>query len=530
MIVLGLVLLFLSIIVYFGVSITMKLLKESRIYLIIPLSICLGIAFYIMVLNLLSYYVAFKLSVYVALLLMLIVAALLRPFSLQNNKLVLGLPKKIIYLVGATALIIAFWIAYIAYNSYFFDATFHFPLSYTIAHGNFPVMNPYAPSFYYQYHYGIDLLMAATNLITGIRIPRTLDLLSPIIALAVFLMVFAIVTTYSKNWRAGYLAALLFFYGGGFRYLGIFSLKIDNLNLLKDPNFVTIHDLSHGLIADTFSVNIFNYPGALATLIYLGLVYVFIKNLENRHLTHGFMTAMLLGALALAREDYFLLLIASFSIFVLIEICWKFPNPRKLILHTLFIFLLAGFIVLCQGGVLTDLLLHRKEALPFLGIAGKIGLKKQLGFPVYYGGFIPMGSPGWLWKVVKEFGFSLILFPLTIFFCFWKRSKFGIIFSLVSIIGFLIPITISYGNRDWELVRFFRLPTMGLLLGYFLGELILYAKSSLKKYAVIFTCFVIILGAVSPLWFSSVTWKAPLYKINGWTQERDCYFRQIFNN
>lgn len=527
---LSLIFLFLGIIIYFGASITRKFLKESQVYLIIPLSICLGIAFYIMILNLLSYYIQFRFAVYISLLLMLIAAVLFRPFSLQNNKLVLGLPRKIIYLVGATVLIIAFWIGYIAYNSYFFDATFHFPLSYTIADGNFPVMNPYSPDFYYQYHYGVDLLMAAINVFTRIPIPRTPDLILPIIGFSVFLMVFAIVTTFCRNWIAGYLAALLFFYGGGFRYLDIIFLNFSSFSLLSNPNFVNIHNLSHGLITDTFSVVIFNHPGALVTLIYLGAVYLFIKNLQNRLLVHDFIIAILLGALALAREDYLLLLIASFSIFVLIEICWKFPNPRKLIFHTLFIFFLAGLIVLFQGGVLTDLLLHRKETLPFLCIAGNFGLKKQFGFPVYYNGFIPIGSSGWLWEVVKEFGFPLIFFPLTIFFSFWKRLKFGVIFSIISIIGFIIPITISYGKDDWQLVRFFQLSTMGLLLGYFLGELILYTKASLKKYVVIFTCFIVILGAVSPLWFSLVTWKDPVYKINGWTQKTDYYFRQTFND
>lgn len=522
------ILLFLGIISYFGFSVSRKLFQECQAYLIIPLSICLGLVFYIMFLNILSYLIPFRFSVYVSLLLMLMVAVLLRPFSLQNNKLVLGFPRRITFLVVSTALMIALWIGYIAYHSYFFDAYYHFNLTYTIAYGNFPVMNPFAPSFYYQYHYGINLLMAGLHLITGISVPRTPDLLLPVIAFAVFLMVFAIVMTFSKNWKAAFLAALLFFYGAGFRYLDIFSLKIDNLNLLVDPYFVNFHNLTHGLITDTFAVAIFNHPGALATLIYLGVVYLFVKNMRNRQLIHDFIIAILLGALALVREDYFLLLALSFSILLLIEICRKFPNPRKLIFHTLFIFLLAGCIVLFQGGVLTDLLLHGKQTLPFLGMAGKFGFKKQIGFPVYYDGFIPLGSPGWFWQVLKEFGFPLLFFPLTVFFCFWKRSRFGILFSIISIIGFLIPITVSYGNKDWELVRFFQLSTMGLLLGYFLGEVILSAKASLKKYIIIFASLIVILGAISPLWFSLVAWKHPIYKINGWTKELDDTYRQLF--
>jgi hypothetical protein len=524
---------FLAVLFIFGWVYNRKILKEKELYLLLPLSVIIGISSYTLLLNLLSYLLSITISFYLTLVVLIILSfliCLVFPGKIVGE-IELHLSKKAKLILALSLITILGIGAFLDMGIVIFYEEFSRAFIATIARGNFPVKYPWAPDFAAQYHYGPLLFGAAVHKISGFEVYWVFDILIFILTGVAFLMVFGLIQHYTRNTTAAFLSTLFFFFSGWLMWVKLFS----NLAYVPLPStpFLHISDsslwryiaafcirLSYLPPSDIFSLgelygfmyqknhlpSLFGFPTFLC-LVYLVLKEPVLRNSRSdyNYIALSITLMIILPFLALVDESKFGLFLLTLPLYFIIElILFKHLDLRLLFFISL-ILLASLILALFQGGYLPQFIFGSKDitANSTLVTLSSLRLRARFGIP-FADSFIPLGSSGWLTLYVRYFGIYFLTGPIILYFVYRKKIKLGIFLTLVGIIGFTLPQVISFPVIEQSLVRITHVYTLffGMVLGIILGDLIESSHNSLmSKTTWIVSWFIIIVTSGSTLLF-----------------------------
>ena len=140
----------------------------------------------------------------------------------------------------------------------------HWPLAATIAEGNFPPRLPFWPAWPAVYHYGFALLAAAVHHLSGLAVWWSIDVLTLVVALAVFWGVAALLRRAGATMNLAVVGAFFIFFGGGW-VPGWFAERITFwLTHAEGPlTAMQSEPLLVGELFKSFAVSVHEHPAAL---------------------------------------------------------------------------------------------------------------------------------------------------------------------------------------------------------------------------------------------------------------------------
>lgn len=508
---------FLAIIFFFGWKLSRIILREFELYILLPLSLALGLGFFIGIANLLAYWLGVKASIWASIFLLALIGLVWEWKKQPGSEIVLGIPGEYGLLVAGITVFIVTAVTIIAIRTDIFDAGWHFALASTIANGNFPVEDPFNIGKYVQYHYAVDFFMAAIHLVSNLPIHRTNDLVIILTHPLIFLSIFALTTWSTRSSLIGLFGALFFYFSAGFRYLGLWEKAVE---LVRTPGFeISISNLArvifvemrgtwgffmgatHGGMVDATFVG-FYYPGLIATPILLAIIYLFLKNLDDPLWLRSGVCGIMLGFLALGSEHTFCIYFFALGLLGLYH-WWRKSEEKKPAFFNLFlIFFLAAILALFQGGVITDYLAHKVSTQHEFSThvtVQSFQLRKNLGFPSWYNYIDLHHLRGW-YELFKEMGIHLFLFPAAVIYFIWRRTYLASLAIMVTLPTIFIPLFLTYGSEDNpNILRFISFNFMTLLSGMFWASLI--EKSEKKRPWLLTGVVLLLISVISPLGF-----------------------------
>lgn len=514
---------FFAILMFFGWQVARKLLDVHEAYLLAPVGALLGTALYIGAANALAYAFGTPLAFFVTLGTFLAggVAFL---FVRGKTELSLHISKKYLLCLGIiTAALIAIYALVLLANLAYSDQLFRIYAEF-IARGDFPVRDPLNPAYSIQYHYGINLLLAAAAAVSRLPMYVVLPLTLAIIAGAAFSMTFALAYRLTRSVRVGFIAAWLFFFAGGFRYLTIFlhldyrpAYLVDYAKQIADivfsntlPNSMLMGPgYFHAYSVDTYSNLLYHPPTALAMPLVLLVFWLFYeRGSSSASGWYSLGIALTLAVLALVSEDKFALLALTLALFGFYrffargDFSWR--AVRTVLLDYGAVLAGAAGIAIIQGGVVTDFFAgvfgYSKLALiPSLVGTHAFALRLVSGLTSTDGSFYPFTALySWVYFIV-EWGLPLFLFPFVTRYVAQKRNDALSFAYLFSIIAFLLSFVVQYRSEPDVM---YRLAASGyMVLGFLLGLALGQWSGSIrwKRRGVLAA---IVLMSVSPLFFT----------------------------
>jgi len=467
-----------SIIIYFlilsflGWQLTRVLLKENRREFLIPLSLSFGIFFYIFILNITSYFIDIKINFYLILILFLLIGLGIRFFKKNNKKTIWYFKKKWRFILLVTFFLIIIISGFSSAREIDIDEVSfgQLPLTATIAVGNFPVMNPSLPNQSMQYHYASELWRASIFEISGIKLWFIQDIQVAIANGLFFFLSFILIFYITKKKLFSYIIALVSLFGGGlnsfFGFEGIFNY------LYKNGNFAFVADMIHGEIHITGSAiqSISLSWATVAFPVVILILYLYFKLLDSKEwINLSILISILLCVLALSAETFFVIIIFSLLIF-----CRKLKS-------LLFIITITLFIVVFQGGVLTETF-HRL----FNGSQDAIFYDFFISINPF---IMDIGEKISIFSHHFILNWGLLLFLIIPALIYFRKNKYIMFLGLISIVSFTIPFVIHIKELSWEIRRVLFLvpPLWGIIVSLFLLKIIKIKKILIILF--IFLCF-----------------------------------------
>ena len=140
----------------------------------------------------------------------------------------------------------------------------HWPLAATIAEGNFPPRLPFWPAWPAVYHYGFALLAAAVHHLSGLAVWWSIDVLTLVVALAVFWGVAALLRRAGAPMNLAVVGAFFVFFGGGW-VPGWFAQRIPFWLTHAEGPLVGMQSepLVVGRLFKSFALIVHEHPAAL---------------------------------------------------------------------------------------------------------------------------------------------------------------------------------------------------------------------------------------------------------------------------
>jgi hypothetical protein len=443
-------------------------------------------------------------------------------FSIKEMKILFGLTLLTSIISGVVAL-----------RALDPDDYSHLMFASTISEGNFPVMNPMDPDTIFSYHYGPDLLAAATHNITQIPLLQDFVIQTFIFTGLAFLLAFLLAFYITGSFCTSIVASTFFFYGGGLLFLNIingflplYHKYVLGENVIGAWKFLA--DMVWPKINHFYTYAIRNHTAAMGTPIMLGVVYLYFKFTDENKMksANAIFIGLLLGTLALSLETSFAIL----SFVLGLALIWRIyryikdvnPEIKKrhmsAIRFIVVILMVGSVVATLQGGIITETLKNRNTP----AIGQTYGASGKQSFTVNR---VPLeitmtanpqdNIPIYSWLFLKEFGLILILFPSAVFV--FRKNKKVLFVSAIGIIAFLIPILIVYVSRPWELTRIFTVSTtifsfVSALLVSFLFEK--YKESLKNKIILVVISLMIIYGGLAFQLMSIITPFSDFGKLN----------------
>jgi len=517
------VIFFITCLSFFGWQFLRKILRQNEVYLTAPSSVILGTSAFVLLSNIFAYFFSVSNSFLITIVLMF-VSGLFLYFKENKDDLVLGIEKKYLLYLILISISLASVYTFIFFTNDVFDEGIHRIYALSMANDNFPVRDPFNFDYSVQYHYGFNMLVAGISLLSGLSIIRSVDIGMLFIIFPVFWMVFSLVYRMTKNYKAGFLSAWLFFFGGGFRYLSVFGhldysqkYLTDYFKQIADIFFSNIPNSGilgpgyfHPYSIDTYGNLLYHPPTAMAMPIVLMIVWFLYKRKSfsgNKNIINT-LIGSLIGLTALVSEDKFLIIISSLFIFALWEIYSQGARKIKDFVSEFFsqygtIFFVSIFVSIFQGGVLSDMffgLIGYSKLRLVESIAGvsAVSVRMVPGI-ISTSGFYPFSELySWIF-LVTEWGIPILFFPSILYFIYKKRDKEQYIFALMILIGFVVSFVFNYSA--WPAVFYRFAATSYILLEIPLGIFLVdWSKDSKWKKGVV--CASVVLMAISPVMFS----------------------------
>lgn len=496
-----LLIIFWGIIFVFGWQLSRWLLNEKRIEALIPLAITLGFSVYLFLLNLFSYFISIKINFYLLIFLLASGAFFFYRSNQGKEKAEWGVNKKWRKILFSTCFLFVILTGIIGVRSLGNEDLNHLPLSATIAQGNFPVKDITSPNFPSQYHYGYNLFSAAISGFTGMPIWFSQDIQLSILAGVIFLLGFLLTQYFCKDNFKAYIASLVMVLGGNLNFL--YGVNVF-LSPLPDAPFKFLSDMIFGFVVFRSSPLITYSQAAwpiLGFTLLLAIIYLYFRALDDHQhwLKIAFIGALVFSFLALSAELFFGALAITLLIYPLIF--WFFKKDRekgRLYLKiSLFMLFLAGFLAIFQGGIVT-------QSVKQMFLGGPLPLEFHTSItPEYFlRGMMYMGEAGpYSWipffspLFFLEWGWLIILIIPAFIYLLQRYSSLGLFLAPLVFVSFLIPLIVNMGFWQGEIINLHYLTTfMGnLVVGLFLGSLILFLKAKWQKLCLIILLFLLVL-------------------------------------
>jgi hypothetical protein len=511
--------------IFFGFAFSRWVLGERRLFALVPFSIIIGINSFTFFVNVISNIVFIRTSVWLVLCLQVLVALVLVYRWKKGNTESLWVNnfsrKQLGWLFGC-AVAISLLSEIVALKALALDDMFigHIPLAVTIAEGNFPVVDPSAPSHPLSYHYGSDLLSAALNSIAGIPIFLGYDIQTFIWSGSLFLLIFVLLYDITTTFRTAIVGSGLFLFGAGLQWLYFFTKGIPAFwqRFVANENVPTfwkfLSDVAYPKLNTSYIHTMHNHSTAIGMPVLFLVILLYFRSIyaETRRaqLVLSITATILFGYLALNLETYFVIVFLSFITLLvayLISKKWLFIRAyltllaeKNFLQSTLIVSVLGAVLAFFQGGILASLLFDKdRDALVLVS-----GLRDffTLNFAPNpsmidnSSSFIYLFSPDFF----IQFGLPLILIIPAIIFIIKKKEGRLIHLFIIGLGAFLIPFLFRLPTRPWEVSRFFVLgmPMFALLVGVYLSSL--YERKKILAAVLIF--FVGITGVLSQSMFA----------------------------
>lgn len=483
----------------FGFAVSRFILKEKRLFALVPFSIILGVNAYVFFLNAFSYLIPIQYSVWVVLALLALAALGIfyknrealstkslceDPLGKKKNRLLWGIALAISLLTGLVAL-----------KSLALDDLFigHIPLAVTIAEGNFPVVDPSAPHHILAYHYGSDMLSAALRLIAGIPVWLGYDVQTFLFSGSFFLLLFVFLFDVTKKFRTAAIGAGLFIFGAGLQWIHFFTKGIPAFwqRFVQDqdvPGFWSfLTHVAFPKLNTSYVHTMHNHSTAIGMPILFFVLLLYFRSLytesKKEWLTYSIIGGVLFGYLALNLETYYVITFLGFISMLgiyFIQKKWNYfgqvfstvTAPR--FVSTTFIIMILGLVIaLVQGGVLASMFLGTDR--DSFALVSSVGDFMTMNFAPNPEKVDNSSTYIYLFsfEFFVQFGLPLLLIiPAVVYFWRKREGKFLHLF-IIGLGAFLIPFLFRLPTRPWEVSRFFVLgmPMFSLLVGVFLSEM-----------------------------------------------------------
>ncbi|PLX27405.1 hypothetical protein C0583_03780 [Candidatus Parcubacteria bacterium] len=493
---------FVLIIVFFAWQFLRVVLKQNEIFLLLPFSFGLGIIFYTFFVNVISYFIDVRISFWLVLFIMLVLAIFLR-FK-KRSYLILGIDKKTFLNIAVFSFLFGSVFALIILNNYAYDEEWHVGIIATISNGNFPVMSTYIPDIFMRYHYAFDLFAASLKSILSISVVLSSDLAMILIFLQIFWSIFVVVKKITNNTLAAWLSSWLLFFASGFRYLtALEQIEWSKGKYLWDyvgqflTAFFSVKPMSPGLFhsfsVDSLGVLMYHRPTLFATLVMIFVFWLIYLEHKRGKFLYQIILALLLAFLALSAETWFVLVAFSWGLWKTL-ILFNSKNKKSLVYTIVSVTLITSFVVIFQGGVISDILLHGDEGTTDESM-GTFVVRKVPGL-ISYGIIYPFTEfKSWV-VLFLEWGVVLMLFPFVIRHAIKKKDVLLYYFLTIVFVALSIGFWLDYPVASRDLVRVNHLAffIMSILAGMYLPYLLKERKKILA--------FVIIIISISPLMYN----------------------------
>lgn len=356
----------------FGWFFSIFVLKEKRLFVLIPVSFSLGISFYLILVNLISYIIPVNTTFYLIFFLFLgaSIFGLFFYYFKKKPILKIGISKKYFKYLLLIAVFISLtgWLINVPLKGGDNVGIGRAAIPGTILGGNFPIQDIIAPSQLLVSHYAFKIFSAAIDRVTGFPFWFAVDVQVGIFAGLIFLLSFVLIHKIIKNEFIAFMGAILFFFSSGLNVFHIFKGAIDLFKhyILKDHVFAVwkfIGVATESRLRPTSMETISLHWAAVAFMVLLLIIYFFFKLLEAKDnksiIILSVLTGLLLGFLALSGEAYFLVMIGVILVSTFLFIVFKDKKDKKKISRHVFaalIILLIGLpMALYQGGVFSAL-------------------------------------------------------------------------------------------------------------------------------------------------------------------------------
>ncbi len=258
-----------------------------------------------------------------------------------------------------------------------YDAFFHEAVSASLTNGNIPLRWPWYPDYYAAYHFGYDLLLAATQdftLIDMVNAHRPWYFVMPtLLGFYIFSLVY---TYFESNFKLALFAGFTFLF---FSATALYDLSQIVMGFFSksDPLLVQIIG-----IQKNFGHSLTNYTGSsrhvivfLKYPILFAILHILLfQRKESSRTLIIVMAALLLSFLCLCDEPLFFLCLGAMGLYIIAQRLWFSSQHMPLGLNS-FLWILAATVVIIfvQGGLIPTKIFHSEEILPVHSDMYKLG-------------------------------------------------------------------------------------------------------------------------------------------------------------
>ncbi|KKR49062.1 MAG: hypothetical protein UT86_C0001G0034 [Candidatus Magasanikbacteria bacterium GW2011_GWC2_40_17] len=520
-----------------GFSVSVVIFKSHFLSRIVPVSLALGVIFYIFFLNITSYFIPLKNNFLVSLAVLLFLSFLLIVFKRKEIKIETKVENKKWFKILGVFLFLSFFIVnftFLALNSNF-DHSWHWAVTGRLSAGDFPTQEPFWPnsSTKITYHYSLDLLAASFTNLTGMIPPAALTF-STIFISSVFLGLFIIflMSFLRGNVWWAMLLSFLFYFFGGLKYITFpFAPFLPFQYEWQIPIIKNWVWFIYGNVFNPFFKLASEGTGGLVYLCFL--LIIFVHTLPIKLYFKLFFSLIFFSVLALSSETLFVVLFFSYCL-VMFFIALRHKNYPEIALLTVFLIVTAT-VVSFQGGIISN---QVRGLFNFSSTQPKpIGfvLRSIPAVPLMCDVYCPplslANTDGWKFIII-EYGLIIFYIPL-IFLVVWrKRNSLLSILLITGILSILTPIFVSYPINEPDLSR---ISSQGLTLLYLLFIFCLYylfkefkLKKIFKLALMISVIFMVTQGITLNFYFIQNPLRHP--EFNGFSQWKKADNGEYFDN
>jgi len=443
--------LFFSILFLTGWFFCIYVLKERRLFVLIPISLSLGISLYLILVNFVSYFIPVNTVFYLILILFFVGIIIGSYFYFQNKPLIrMGISKKYFkYLcIIAFFIILSGWLMNIPLKVSDNVAFNRAAVPGTILGGNFPIHNIIAPWQLGAHYYAFELLSVAGDRISGLSFWFVADIQTGLFAGLIFLLSFVLIYQIIKNEFIAFFSSILFFFSSGLNVFYVFRGPIDLFKyyILGDHSFAAFRFITLSALPEMreplMQTIILRWP-AVAFMTVLTIIYFYFKILKTKNsrqrIVLSILTGLLLGFLALSAELYFVIIFLTILISAGLFLVFKWRKNKiiaKKQFLSIFVILFIGLVMFVyQGGVFTAI--KSSGNIDKLSISFNIWESIKLLRPEF------SSFPVFLETIFITFGFGL--FFLTPAIIYFRKNK-KILFFYCSFNSYF-----SYASSLWSL-------------------------------------------------------------------------------